>query len=141
MRGILFSVAFVASVVAVGAAQAVTVESVEGRVLINRGAGYRTVNNSVEGAPGNRVLANANSRARIVYDNGCVVIVDPGNVITIAQAPPCPPGGGGTAGAGTAGGAAGAAGGLTGLEVAAGVAAVGAGAGAIIFFANRSSSP
>lgn len=35
------------------------------------------------------VLAQANSSAQIVYDNGCVQNVDPGTTVTVSNDPAC----------------------------------------------------
>ena len=134
MRLKAFPLAWSLLALAAGSAHAISVESDQGRVLINRGAGFRTVVNSTQGAVGNRVLASAQSRARVVYDNGCVVVIEPGQTYTIAQTPPCAPGA-------TGGEAAGGVAGVTAAEVATGAVVVGAGIGAIAYIANQSKSP
>lgn len=70
-------------------AQAITVESIQGRVAINRGNGFQPLTATTNGNSGDRVMANPNSSAEIVYDNGCREKVEPGQVVTIKVEPPC----------------------------------------------------
>lgn len=111
------------------AAQAATLGSVQGSVLVNKGAGYSPAKGSSDLKPGDTVMAKAGGSAQISYDDGCVVQVKVGQVVTVSQDSPCKP-------TGAAGGAA-VPGVGTGLAVAAGVAVV---AGVAISQANRSSS-
>lgn len=74
---------------AISGLQAATVNTVTGQVLINRGAGYQKISGTASGNAGDKVLANPNSSATIVYENGCIVEVNPGQVVTIATQPPC----------------------------------------------------
>lgn len=78
-----------AALFATSAAQAITVESIQGQVAINRGDGFRPVTTATQGKSGDRVMANPNSSAEIVYDNGCREKVDPGQVVVIKVEPPC----------------------------------------------------
>ncbi len=71
------------------AASAATVTSVQGNVSINRGAGYAPVNSGTGAASGDKVMAAKNSVGQIAYDNGCVVEVLAGQVVTVLADPPC----------------------------------------------------
>ena len=71
------------------AAMAVTLQPLQGKVLINRGAGFQHVTEPVTAAVGDSVMVSANGNAQLVYDSQCSVPVKPGNVVTIALEAPC----------------------------------------------------
>ena len=73
------------------AAHAATMGSVQGSVLVNKGAGYGPAKGSSELKPGDTVMAKAGGSAQISYDDGCVVEVKVGQVVTVAQESPCKP--------------------------------------------------
>ena len=79
----------VAAMLASSVAQAITVESIQGRVAINRGVGFQPLTATTAGKSGDRVMASPNSSAEIVYDNGCREKVEPGQVVMIKAEPPC----------------------------------------------------
>jgi hypothetical protein len=58
-------------------------------VLINRGEGYRMVAGTVQGGPGDTIVANPGGSAQIVYPDGCVVDIAPGTVAVINAQSPC----------------------------------------------------
>jgi hypothetical protein len=72
-----------------GQAFAAQVRSTGGQVLINRGEGYRLVAGTVQGGPGDTVVANPGGSAQILYPDGCVVDVSPGSVAVINAQSPC----------------------------------------------------
>ena len=74
-----------------GAAQAATLGSVQGPVLVNTGAGYGPAKGSSELKPGDTVMAKAGGSAQISYDDGCVVEVNVGSVVTVSKESPCKP--------------------------------------------------
>jgi hypothetical protein len=66
-------------------ASAATVEAVEGKPLYLSagGQGYKKVTASTKVSTGDRVMAPAGGRGKIVYPDGCVVDVYPGAVVTV----------------------------------------------------------
>lgn len=135
-----------------GQAFAATVRATGGQVLINRGEGYKMVAGTVQGGPGDTIVANPGGSAQIVYPDGCVIDVLPGSVAVINAQSPCSSanttvttgsttttaatepgspsdgGGGGT--------------GISGTALALGAVAVGGGVGAAMFLGkDKSSSP
>ena len=76
------------------AAQAATLDSIQGGVLVSRGgSGYKAVSVPTELRVGDTVLANPGGAARVVFDNGCAVSLQPGMVLTVAADPQCTSGG------------------------------------------------
>ena len=71
-------------------AQAATLDSIQGDVLVSReGSGYRVARAPTLLKAGDSVLANPGGAARVLYDNGCVVRIQPGMVLNIAEGPVC----------------------------------------------------
>jgi hypothetical protein len=68
---------------------AATVNTVQGKISVNRGTGFKPVSGGTGAAPGDKVMAGPNSSGQIVYDSGCVVEVAAGSVVTVMAAPPC----------------------------------------------------
>lgn len=68
-----------------GSALAVTLQPLQGRVQVNGrfGSTTRTVH------AGDVITAGANSSARIVFADGCVVSVEPLTTVTVPAEPPC----------------------------------------------------
>ncbi|MCB1507183.1 MAG: hypothetical protein KDJ47_19640 [Hyphomicrobiaceae bacterium] len=56
---------------------------------INKGNGYVAVVGTINGAPGDVVMAHPGGRGEIVYSETCREPVEPGDVKTIAETPPC----------------------------------------------------
>jgi hypothetical protein len=69
-------------------AQAAMVQELDEQVFVNRGEGFRGIAGSTEAAPGSLVMAGNTGRAQIIYDNGCKVIVEPGQTVEIQELPP-----------------------------------------------------
>lgn len=89
MFRVLVSATAVSALLVSGLVEAATVDSIQGRVAINRGTGFQPVTTATSGKSGDRVMASPNSSAEIVYDNGCREKVEPGQVVTIKAEPPC----------------------------------------------------
>jgi len=71
-------------------ALAVTVDPLQGEVTINRGDGvFRPVIGTLEGDIGDSVMVRPGGTARVVYDDGCTVDVNPGDIHTITGLSPC----------------------------------------------------
>ena len=68
---------------------AATVTSERGEVLVNRGAGYKPVTQPMQATAGDQVMAKPKSSGRVVFSDGCTVIVVPGVVFIIAAKSPC----------------------------------------------------
>lgn len=79
----------VASLFASSFAQAATLDTIRGGVTLNRGDGYKPVQQSTKVKRGDTVMAGPNGQARIVYDDGCTVQVVSDGVVTIAPESPC----------------------------------------------------
>jgi hypothetical protein len=112
------------------AAQAATLEAVQGQVLVNRGSGYQFVVGTVDLAPGDMVLANAGATAQITYPDGCATRIEAGSVTTVGQRSPCAAQGGEVPSFGLAPGTLGI-----------GAAAVGAGVGLAVLFRSGGDKP
>ena len=151
MRAVAAATAIVLAISFAGQALAATVRATGGQVLINRGEGYRLVAGTVQGGPGDTVVANPGGSAQIVYSDGCVVDVLPGSVAVINAQSPCSASGNSVStgsvtpssttsdspGDGGGGG-----GGISGTTLALGAAAVGGGVGAAMLLGkDKSSSP
>ena len=80
----LISIFFVSS-----PAVAATVTPVHGTLLVNAGSGYKRLIVPMEVAAGNQVMANPGGRGEIAFSDGCVLKVEPGQVVTIPNESPC----------------------------------------------------
>ncbi len=135
-------------------AQAATLGSVSGTVLVNQGNGFVAAKAGALKA-GDTVMSRKDGNAVIAYDGGCAVKVAPGSVVTVAAKSPCaqlagkvagtynsdlPAGAGGSAPAGYGAAGAGGAGffgsGLSGTALAVGAVVVVGAAAAGIAIAN-----
>jgi hypothetical protein len=68
---------------------AATVESVKGKVLINRGDGFQQATTGVQANVGDLLMAAPGGSATLVYPGGCQVSVIPGRVVSVGNKPPC----------------------------------------------------
>lgn len=66
-------------------AQAASVLRHDGKVSINKGNGYVAVVGSINGAPGDVVMAHSGGRCEIVYSETCREPVEPSDIKTIAE--------------------------------------------------------
>jgi hypothetical protein len=69
-------------------ALATTVDSIQGKVSLNRGHGFQLVTRTTDADAGDLVMAGPDSKGRIVYSDGCVVGVYPGRVVTVEDRDP-----------------------------------------------------
>ena len=60
-----------------------TLDPVKPQVSINRGEGFKPVTTPTSVSSGDRVMAGPGGHGKIVYADGCVVDVYPGNVLTV----------------------------------------------------------
>ena len=70
------------------AVSAATLDTIVGKVLVNKGKGFRTVTSPTEISPGDSIMVKENSGADIVYENGTRVHVNPGAIATVSASPP-----------------------------------------------------
>ena len=70
------------------AAQAATLDPITGTVSEREGSGggFHQVRSTTEVHTGDTVMTGPNGSARIVLDDGCVIKVEPGQVVTVPQA-------------------------------------------------------
>jgi len=66
-----------------------TVHVLSGKALLNAGQGYHELVGYAEGKAGDLVMVQPQGHAKIVYSDGCEVIVEPGAVATIQETSPC----------------------------------------------------
>ena len=79
----------VLSLVIGSAAHAVTVKTIEGNVQINRGNGYESVRRTAQAKVGESVMVSPDGVAQIIYEDGCTVTVEEGNVVLVGEQSPC----------------------------------------------------
>ena len=68
-----------------GVAQAATLDSVVGNVLVNRGKGFVPANETETLAAGDRIMTDKAATARLVCDDGAEVEVKPNSVMNVAD--------------------------------------------------------
>lgn len=68
---------------------AASVTSLEGQVLRGEASGFNPLAVGQTVQTGDRVLVREGARARIVFDNGCVLVLDQPGVHTLPEAPVC----------------------------------------------------
>jgi len=72
------------------ATPAVTLEPIQGDLLINHGKGFEKVLASkIEAKVGDSVMVSPGGIAKVTYADGCQANVTPGTVMTIAKLSPC----------------------------------------------------
>ena len=71
------------------AADAATVQVSQTKLQIDQGKGFRSIAAATVAKAGDRVMAGPDGAGQIVYDDGCIVQVNPGAVITIGVRSPC----------------------------------------------------
>jgi len=69
-------------------AHATTVKVVEGEVFIGGNDGYDPVLGTAQAKAGDSVMAGEYGVGQIIYENGCVINVRPGTVVSVEAAPP-----------------------------------------------------
>jgi hypothetical protein len=81
--------AFCLGLLLCSAAAAATVDSIKGRILLNRGDGFEVLAAPAEAKPGDRIMASTGGSAKLLYADGCEVDVRPGAVVTVGTKSPC----------------------------------------------------
>lgn len=69
--------------------QPLSAATVSQGLSLDQGQGFKQVANLTGAKTGDRVMASANGSGQIVYDDGCVVQVNPGQIVVIAPQSPC----------------------------------------------------
>ena len=64
-------------------------DSVKGKVLINRGDGFQPATSGTNANAGDLLMANAGGSAKLIYPGGCQVSIIPGRVVSVGKQPPC----------------------------------------------------
>ena len=98
MRSSIFFLAFPLIAIACPVSAA-TVESIQGKVSINRGTGFQQIGSAAQASPGDLVMAGPNGSAEIVYrftsagsiknTDECRVRVEPGAVVAVTDETAC----------------------------------------------------
>lgn len=84
-----------------GAASAVRLSNIQGRVLVDKGQGPAPVGDGVGLAPGDRVVVAQGSSADLFYGPDCQIVLKAGAGFTVTETSPCAdPGAGGGFGGG-----------------------------------------
>jgi hypothetical protein len=87
------SLAIAASVltlnVAVAAENFAAINQIQGKVLVNQGAGFVALAEGSVLNVGDQVMVGKDSAAVIAYGNGCMVSVNEAKVVTVAETAPC----------------------------------------------------
>jgi hypothetical protein len=89
MRLALASVALMSGISISLPSLAAKVESIEGRVWINRGKGFQRLSAPADVKAGDVIFASVRSGAEIVYDDLCTAKVRSGAEVTVAREPSC----------------------------------------------------
>jgi hypothetical protein len=71
--------------------QAASLTVTQGEVLLSRGAGYQTINGSVDLLTGDTVLGKPGSAAQLAFADGCTVPLEVGTVFRVGTTSPCKP--------------------------------------------------
>lgn len=66
-----------------------TLVAVDGDVLVNGGNGFEKAQPGHPLKPGDQVVVNPGARAQIMYPQGCLVPVKPGQIMTVVAKPDC----------------------------------------------------
>ena len=70
-------------------AQAATLSSIQGAVLVNTGQGYKPAQSTLTLSAGDAVMVEPGSTASVTYSDGCQVQVQAGGVLVIGPQSPC----------------------------------------------------
>jgi hypothetical protein len=71
------------------AAQSALLKGIHGGVRVNQGKGYIAVHDAAELKPGDMVMVDAKSGARLLYPDGCDVGVKARSVMIVGDKSPC----------------------------------------------------
>jgi hypothetical protein len=88
MRHLSF-VVFCGGILLCSAASAATVESIKGRILLNRGDGFQVLAAPTTANPGDTVMASPGGDAKLRYSDGCVIDIRPGAILSVGTKSPC----------------------------------------------------
>jgi len=81
------TICFVALVTFLGATAQAAI--VEGPVKVDSGSGYAAVDSGTPVQPGSSVMAQPGGSGQIVYDDGCTVPVEEGQIVLVEPQSPC----------------------------------------------------
>jgi hypothetical protein len=68
---------------------AATLSPGQGDVLVNLGAGYRPVKQTMEVSVGDQIMVKPKGEAHLTYPDGCTVLLRMGSVYTVTTKSPC----------------------------------------------------
>jgi hypothetical protein len=88
VSGVLIASLLGASI-AQAAVSVAAIDAVQGKVLVNHGAGFVALVDGAALNAGDRVMVGKDSAAVIAYANGCSVTVSEAKVVTVAKSAPC----------------------------------------------------
>jgi hypothetical protein len=80
---------FCVGILLCSAASAATVDSIKGRILLNRGDGFQVLAAPTMANSGDKVMANPGGSAKLRYADGCVIDIRPGTVVSVGEKSPC----------------------------------------------------
>ena len=85
------ALALLGTSIAFTAAASATVASIEGKgaVMVNQGDGFRPATKGMRLNPGDRVMVQDDSEAKLQFDDECSYEVDENKIITIPDKSPC----------------------------------------------------
>ena len=87
-------VAFCCVLLASSSSSAATIEPTRPVASVSyQGQGFQTIFSSVQGNPGDSVMVGPGGLAKIKYEDGCEVQVNPGRIETVQSPSPCAAGG------------------------------------------------
>ncbi len=89
MRISCWLMAFCAVIVSPSAFAATAVDDISGIVMISQGSGYTRIEQPMPVRPGDTIMARRSGSARLVYDDGCEVLIEANTIVVVQEAPPC----------------------------------------------------
>ena len=66
-----------------------SVAPLKGPSSINAGAGFKSIKGTISVKPGDMIMAGPSGKAELVYDDGCLIPVEAGAVVTVSAVSPC----------------------------------------------------
>jgi hypothetical protein len=85
----LYPAAFCVGLLLCTAVSAATVDSIKGRILLNRGDGFQVLAAPTTANPGDKVMASPDGSAKLRYADGCVIDIHPKTVVSVGAKSPC----------------------------------------------------
>ena len=93
MAARLTSAILIASMLGLSVAQAASnvaeISLVQGKVLVNQGAGFVALAEGASLKAGDKVLVGKDSSALIAYNSGCAVSIHEAKIVTVSKVAPC----------------------------------------------------